>query len=155
MNRLTTAIQTSPRLLGALSALALLAGAPTVVAAQDEDSDVQAEASMTKGEQRLAKMLEGRVAGEPQTCIRTIPTQQITTIEGTAYVYGRGNTIYVQRTRSPEAIDRSDTLVVRRFNGSQLCRQDVATTVDPVNGFFIGVVQFADFVPYTRVDDDG
>jgi hypothetical protein len=99
-------------------------------------------------------MLEGRVAGEPQTCIRTMPTQQMTTIEGTAYVYGRGNTIYVQRTQNPETIDRSDALVIQRFNGTLLCRQDLATTVDPVVGFFTGVVQFEDFIPYTRVDAD-
>lgn len=154
MNRFTNP-GNSPRLLGALSALALLAGAPVAASAADEEGDVQAETAVSKGEQRLAKMLEGRVAGEPQNCIRALPTQQMTTIEGTAYVYGRGNTIYVQRTRTPEAIDRSDTLVVQRFNGSQLCRQDVATTVDPVLGFFTGVVQFDDFVPYTRIDEDG
>ena len=28
-------------------------------------------AQMTRGEEKLAKLLDGRVAGEPQSCIRT------------------------------------------------------------------------------------
>ncbi|MGB3710213.1 MAG: hypothetical protein WA985_00835 [Erythrobacter sp.] len=133
------------------TALGLAAASP--IAAQDAD-DAET-AAMTEGEERLAEMLEGRVAGEPQNCIRQLPTERMTTIDGTAYVYGRGNTIYVQRTRNPEDIDRRDALVTRRFSGSQICRQDIVTKVDPVLGFFTGAVFFEDFVPYTRVEDDG
>ena len=111
--------------------------------------------TLTKGEKKLAKLLEGRVAGEPQTCIRTIPTGRMTTIDKTAYVYGRGNTIYVQRTHNPEQIDRRDVLVTRRFGGgTQLCKVDMTTTIDPLNGFLTGAVFFDDFVPYTRVDEN-
>ncbi|MEL6542283.1 MAG: hypothetical protein AAFP79_14845 [Pseudomonadota bacterium] len=106
-----------------------------------------------KGEKRLERMLEGRVAGEPVNCIRTLPTAPMTTLHSTAYVFGRGHTIYVQRTRNPGQIDNRDTLVLRRFGGGQqLCRQDVATTIDPLTQIFTGAVMFEDFVPYTRVD---
>jgi hypothetical protein len=133
-------------------ALALAVTLP--VAAQTEPGDVESETAQTtlsKGEQRLARMLEGRVAGEPLSCIRNMPSQRMQTIDGVAYVYGSGNTIYVQRTHSPEAIDNNDALVVTRTNGTQLCRFDIATTVDRFNGFFTGAVLFDDFVPYTRV----
>ncbi|GAB4470836.1 MAG: hypothetical protein OHK0018_00340 [Erythrobacter tepidarius] len=141
---------------GLAAALALAFALP--VAAHDQgkqDGETSAEAApMTKGEKRLAKLLEGRVAGEPVRCIRTFPNMPMQTIEKTAYVYGRGDTIYVQRTRNPGDIDESDALVTQRFNASELCKLDQMTTVDRVLGFFTGAVFFDDFVPYTRVKDD-
>ena len=147
-----TALRTAT-LAASAAGLAFLASGPAVA---DEQSD-ETETELTEGEQRLQRMLEGRVAGEPQNCIRTRLNERLTVIDETAYVYGRGHTIYVQRTQNPEDIDRRDTLVSRRFNATELCRQDVITTIDPVLGFFTGAVFFDDFIPYTRVDeeDDG
>lgn len=136
---------------GTIAAAALLAAQPALA----ENHEDEADQAMTEGEARLAEMLEGRVAGEPQRCIRSRLNDKLTVIDETAYVYGRGRTIYVQRTRSPERIDRDDTLVTRRFTGSQLCKLDVTTTVDARNGFFTGAVFFEDFVPYTLADEDG
>ncbi|TAD81832.1 MAG: hypothetical protein EAY70_04380 [Sphingomonadales bacterium] len=138
-------------------ALATLHLAP--LAAQDADSSdvetgTEATPAPTEGEKRLARLLEGRVAGEPLRCIRSLPSQRMQTIEGTAYVYGSGETIYVQRTVNPRQIDDTDTLVTNRFSGTQLCRFDVMTTVDRFNGFFTGAVFFEDFVPYTRVKSE-
>lgn len=134
--------------------LALLGAAP--VAAEDAEEPEEAETAqeMTKGEAQLAEMLEGRVAGEPQNCIRDFRTTRMRTINDTAYVYGRGRTIYVQHTRDPSDIDDDDILVIRKFDGSRLCRLDFIRTVDRFSGFFTGGVQFDKFIPYTRVDDD-
>lgn len=132
---------------GAVAALALVV-APPLLAENHGDH------TMTKGEQELAELLEGRVAGEPQRCIRMTPTERMHVIDDTAYVYGRGRTIYVQRTRHPDQIDDNDTLVSRRFSASQLCKLDTMTTIDAHNGFFTGVVFFEDFVPYTRVEEN-
>lgn len=135
----------------AITGLALLAAGPVLA---DEGNSDQAEVKeMSKGEQRLAKMLEGREAGAPLDCITTHPSNSMVTIADTAYVYGRGNVIYVQRTEDPEGIDRNDVLVTRRHNGTRLCRLDIASTVDRHAGFFTGNVRFAQFVPYTRVKD--
>ncbi|MDJ0641314.1 MAG: hypothetical protein QNJ15_00720 [Erythrobacter sp.] len=128
--------------------LALTAAQPAFA----EEEKVEAE-EMTKGEKRLAEMLENRVAGEPQRCIRTRLNERLRVIDKTAYVYGSGRTIYVQRTRNPDDIDRDDILISRRFNASQLCRLDVVTTANRVAGFFTGAVFFEDFVPYTRVEN--
>ena len=147
-------------LIGCVAAAIALAGSSSLSAqaAAAAQGDLEAEApedeavpAMTKGEARLAKMLQGRVAGEPTSCIRSLANQRVQTIDGTAYVYGSGNTIWVQRTRNPNAIDGNDTLVTNRFSGTQLCRFDITTTIDRVNGFFTGAVFFEDFVPYTRV----
>ena len=141
---------TRPIAMAAAAGLALTFMQPAMA----DDHAEEPAAEMTKGEKRLAKLLEGRVAGEPQRCIRSFPNDRMQTIDKTAYVYGSGNTIYVQRTRNPEDIDRSDALVSRRFNSSQICRMDVTHTIDPFIGMFTGAVFFTDFVPYTRVKKD-
>ena len=159
MNRLSPNSRPLFGLFAAAATIALaglaLAGAPAL--AQDEgESDPPAKEKSErarKGEARLARLLEGRVAGEPRSCIRTMPSGPMTTIDNTAYVFGRGTTIYVQRTRQPDQIDDRDTLVTQRFGGGpQLCRQDIAPTIDPVTQIFTGAVMFEDFVPYTRVE---
>lgn len=143
-------------LTGCFAAALALGIALPATAQSDGAPDVQttAEAApVTRGEKRLAKLLQGRIAGEPVRCIRTLPSQRMQTIDRTAYVYGSGDTIYVQRTRSPRSINDNDALVIRRFNASELCRLDVTTTIDRVQGIFTGAVFFEDFVPYTRVKD--
>ena len=138
---------------GVAAALVLAAGLPAV-AQSGSAADVEAKAeaaSMTKGEKRLAKLLKDRVAGEPVRCIRTMPSLRMQTINRTAYVYGSGDTIYVQRTRDPDQISDGDVLVSNRTNGSELCRLDVVNTIDRILGQFTGTVFFEDFVPYTRV----
>lgn len=141
--------------LATAAAIALAGAYPALASDQGSDEEASApQTEMTEGEKRLARMLEGRVAGEPQNCIRQLLNDQLTVIDKTAYVYGRGRTIYVQRTKNPEDIDRDDALVSRRFNATELCKQDVVTTIDPVLGFFTGAVFFDDFIPYTRVEKD-
>lgn len=106
------------------------------------------------GEEKLAELLEGRVAGEPTSCINDSRTHNnLRIIDETALVYGRGKTIYVNRTRNPDRIDDDDVLVTRRF-GSQICKLDIVRTVDRFSGFPSGNVFLTDFVPYTRVDKE-
>jgi len=144
-------------LIGASAAgLALAAALPAIAQDQgDLEAKAAAPAAQTKGELRLAKLLQGRVAGQPVSCIPTQPRDRMQVIDGTAYVYGAGNTIYVQRTRDPQRIDDSDTLVTNRFSATQLCRLDQTTTIDRFTGIFTGAVFFDDFVPYTRVKAPG
>lgn len=139
---------------GAAAALALAGALPAAAQSAGDIETTAEETPLTKGEKRLAKLLEDRVAGEPVRCIRTLPSQRMQTIDGTAYVYGSGNTIFVQRTRNPDQIDANNALVTTRFNASELCRLDQMTTVDRVLGVFTGAVFFEDFIPYTRVTSD-
>jgi len=105
-----------------------------------------------KGEAKLAKMLQGRVAGAPTDCIRTWTRNDMRTIDGTAYVFGHGDVIYVNRTQDPRSIDEDDTLVVRSTGtGTQLCRTDQITTFDNRANFYTGNVFLSEFVPYRRV----
>jgi hypothetical protein len=149
-----TRVSVLARALIGAGAAALVIGASLPANAQqqgDVEARVDAAAPQTKGEQRLAKLLDGRVAGTPVSCIRTNPRDPVRTIDGTAYVYGSGNTLYVQRTTDPEDIDETDTLIVNRFSATQLCRLDQTTKIDRTTGIFSGAVFFEDFIPYTRV----
>ncbi|QKG72658.1 hypothetical protein HQR01_04470 [Erythrobacter mangrovi] len=110
---------------------------------------------MTKGEAKLAKLLEGRVAGEPTNCIRTFGSRNITQIDGTALVYKDGKTIWVNRTRTPDAIDDSEIMVIKRFDGTNLCRTDHITLVDRLSGSFSGIIILDDFVPYRMPESEG
>lgn len=103
------------------------------------------------GEEQLAKMLEGREAGEPQSCIGLFDSHNLRVIHKTALVYKRGGTVWVNRPANPEDLDYFDVLVLKRTS-SQLCKQDIVTTMDQTTHMFTGSVFLGDFVPYKKVD---
>ena len=112
-------------------------------------------AQMTRGEEKLAKLLDGRVAGEPQSCIRTLGSRNLSQIDGTALTYRDGDTVWVNYTRNPDSIDDRDIMVIDRFSGSSLCRTDQVKLVDRVNGFLSGILLLDEFVPYKKVETEG
>ena len=101
-------------------------------------------------EQRLDKLLDGRVAGRPEHCISTFDTREMQVLDKTAIVYGWGNTIWVNTPRNAEDLDDDDILVTRT-SGSQLCSLDIVTTIDRTAGFYNGSISLGEFVPYRRV----
>jgi hypothetical protein len=102
-----------------------------------------------KNEAKLAKMLEGRTAGEPVSCIPLMKSNRFELIEGVAMVYNVGDTFYVARPTDPKALRRDDIIVIDRFGG-QLCHTDVIHTIDRAGGYFTGVVFLGKFVPYKK-----
>jgi hypothetical protein len=116
-------------------------------AAHAADKPTRAE----KNEARLEKLLEGRTAGEPVSCISAYQSDKLQVIEGVAMVYGSGDTIYVARPSDPRSLRWDDVMVVKR-TGSQLCNTDIMRTVDRMSGFTTGVVFMDKFVPYKRQD---
>lgn len=101
-------------------------------------------------EQRLEKLLEGREAGKPVSCISNHNTRDLEVIDGVALVYRTGTTIYVNRPQNAEDLDDDDILVTRT-TGSQFCRLDMVHTVDRTGYFTTGFISLGDFVPYKRV----
>ena len=102
-------------------------------------------------EQQLAKLLDGRVAGEPKDCISlpTIDSSQI--IDKTAIVYRQGATLWVNTPRSgAESLDDDDVLVTKP-TGSQLCSIDTVQLHDRSSHFWRGFVSLGEFVPYRKV----
>lgn len=129
------------RQIAALALAALAAAAP-------------ASAKDLTGEEQLAKVLEGRVAGKPTDCVPPRPSARLYVIDKTALIYDTGRTIYVNYTADPEALDDDDILVVRDPMPS-LCRTTQITTRDRTGGFFSGAIFLKDFIPYTLPDKEG
>ena len=105
--------------------------------------------SAEENEARLARMLEGRTAGEPVSCISALNSNRIEVIEDVAIVYDSGETIYVARPTNPNALSRNDVIVIDR-HGGQLCNTDVIRTIDRYQGFTTGAVFLDKFVPYKK-----
>jgi hypothetical protein len=110
---------------------------------------LQAKDKLTP-EQRLDKMLEGREAGTPRSCISNFDTRDMTILDGVAIVYRSGSTLYVNRPANAKDLDDDDVLVTR-LTGSQFCRLDIVHTYDRSSRFPNGFISLGDFVPYRRV----
>ena len=127
----------------------VLAGAALALAASAATASRTSEA----GEARLARMLEGRTAGKPVSCIDTLGSStKMQVIDEVALVYDAGKTIYVARPADPNMLRRNDAVVMDRFSPSRLCVQDVMRTIDRYDGFTTGALFLQDFVPYTKND---
>ncbi|WP_374531753.1 hypothetical protein [Novosphingobium sp.] len=111
---------------------------------------VEAKPKLTP-EQQLAKMLEGREAGEPVSCISLQDTRDMTVLDKTAIVYRTGSVIWVNRPTNAEHLD-SDDIMVTHPTGSQFCKLDIVNTVDRSGHFTTGFITLGDFVPYRKVD---
>lgn len=110
-----------------------------------------AQAAPRDPEARLAREIEGRVAGDPVDCIDLHRVRSSRIIDNTAIVYEAGNTLYVNRPRAgAESLDRWDTMVVRPFS-SRLCSVDTIRMIDPTSQIMTGIVFLGEFVPYRRV----
>ncbi len=101
-------------------------------------------------EQRLEKILEGREAGKPVSCISTWSNRSLQILDKTALVYDSGSVIYVNRPANPDVLDDDDVLVVK-LTGSQLCRLDMVSMHDRGGHFYRGFVSLNDFVPYRKI----
>jgi hypothetical protein len=128
------------KITSAFSLAAAAFGAPTV-----------ASAASLPPEARLARMLDGRVAGKPVSCINQRDIRSAEIIDDTAIVYRVGGKLYVNRPRSGASwLDRDDILVTRT-SSSQLCRIDAVNLIDRGSRFPSGFVSLGDFVPYSRI----
>ncbi len=102
-------------------------------------------------EAKLARSLDGRVAGVPVDCLnlRDIKSSQI--IDRTAILYEtRGGTIYVNRPDAgSESLSGWDVLVTRTHM-NRLCSIDVVDLYDSGARMRTGSVFLGPFVPYRK-----
>lgn len=127
---------------------ALMILAASAAALSAAPATISAKAKLTPAEE-LDKLLAGRVAGKPQTCISLSDSRDMRVIDKTAIVYGWGNTIWVNRTNDPASLD-SDDILVSRVWGASLCSLDLLQQHDRSGGFWRGFVSLGDFVPYRK-----
>lgn len=105
-------------------------------------------------EEELAKVLEGRVAGEPRDCLDLMDARGTQIIDKTAIVYRSGKTLWVNRPRGgAETLDTWDVLVSKPF-ASQLCRMDIVHLYDSSSRMPTGFISLGQFVPYRKPKTD-
>ena len=128
-----------PLITATLTAVALLT-APAVTAREKLAPEAQ-----------LEKLLEGRVAGEPQKCIPLSATNGSQIIDKTAIVYRVGSTLWVNRPEGGASSLDDDDILVTKLSGSQLCSIDAVQLHDRSSNMYSGFVALGKFVPYRRV----
>ena len=109
-----------------------------------------------KAEAALAQELAGLRPGKPQTCIDQFITRDASaTSFGETLVYrtagGAGATRYVTQTTGCTGIGgNGDNILITSTPSMQLCRGDIARTIDRVSHFESGSCAMGDFVPYRK-----
>ena len=109
-------------------------------------------ADSKSGEERLAKILKGRVPGPPQRCIYLPSIRESRIIDGTAIIYDAGRTIYVNRPVGGARTMSSSDVMVTKPTSSELCNVDIVRLFDQGTHFQRGFVNLGDFVPYRKPD---
>jgi hypothetical protein len=120
----------------------ILALAATLCAAGALAADVSPEA-------KFAKLIEGKVAGKPVDCIDTRRGSASLSAYGDKLVYTIDRKLlYVSDTNGGcTGVARGDALVTRQFQ-TQLCRGDIARTVNLPAGIDTGSCALGSFTPY-------
>ena len=101
------------------------------------------------GEARLAKLIQGRVAGAPIRCLDTSQRRDLEVVDRTALVFKDGATYYVNRPSGANFLSWSDVPVFKLW-GSQLCSNDLVHLVDRSSGMPGAALSMGEFIPYRR-----
>lgn len=126
------------RFVSTLAAAAMLLAGGAAIAKSNPQAD-------------LAKEIEGRVAGEPVSCINLQNIRNSRIIDHTAIVYDAGSTIYVNYPRGgADSLDQWDVLLTKTY-GSQLCAPEIVQLLDSSTRMQSGWVSLGQFVPYKRI----
>jgi hypothetical protein len=103
-------------------------------------------------EQQLDRLLAGRTAGEPRTCIPLYPSNDSTTISRIGIVYDVGGTRYLTRFQGGCQQLDDDRILVTQTPMTQICRGDLANVWTRNPAMFVGTCTYGDFVPYKKTD---
>jgi hypothetical protein len=97
----------------------------------------------------LEAALSGRIAGPPQVCVNARDLASNTTYVGGAILFRdrTNDVIWLNRptTGGCSFLNPGRTL---KFEGPQLCRENVVTVVDPATGRDVAACGLGEFTPY-------
>ena len=113
-------------------------------------ADTKPQALSPKEQADLNKVLDGKVAGKPVSCVSSINGRNMRAISDTTLVYQVSRTLVYKNELLGRCSGLSwgDTLVLN-LQGSQYCRGDMARVVNLQSGMLSGSCALGDFVPYT------
>ena len=114
-----------------------------------ETSNAQADPLSERDQRRMANLLDGKIAGDPQSCITTRPTTQSSIIGNQAILYRQGAVVYRNDLDGICPTLTSDSVLVsQRYGSSQLCSGEVVQVRDPHSGVSFGSCVLGEFTPY-------
>jgi hypothetical protein len=122
---------------------------PVAIAAAALAAAFPAAAAHEKGEAKLAKLIDGRIAGKPVHCLGTFQRRNMEVVDRTAFVFKDGDTVYVNRPSGANFLTWSDVPVFKIW-GSDLCDKDMVHLHDRSTGMAGPTLSLGEFVPYKR-----
>jgi hypothetical protein len=100
----------------------------------------------------LAEELEGRVAGEPVSCVDQREIRSNRSIgSGVILFEGDSDILWVNRPQGGCPLQFGRTLVTRSTT-MRLCEGEIASVMEPVSGANYGACVLGEFTPYREVD---
>lgn len=102
-------------------------------------------------EARLSRLVQGRVAGEPVSCITLFRDHRVYTVDRLAEVYEVGAIRYVNRFDGGCQALTTDTIAVSRTPTDRLCEGDILDlNSTPAPSIPVGSCTFGKFTPYKK-----
>ena len=100
----------------------------------------------------LNKLLAGKTAGEPFTCLQHYRANDMVRIDDSTVAFKQGTRVYVNHLIGECAnLTSGFYALVTRSNGTGLCRGDMADVRDLSTGMIVGSCAIGDWTPYKRV----
>ena len=137
----------------AMRAMILVMGLGITACAETPKETADRAAAADKTRAALDVELAGLKPGPSQSCLDTFVTRDGSTRSfGDTLVYRTsGGTRYVTQTTGCTGIGgNGDNILITQTPSTQLCRGDIATTVDRTSHVQSGSCGFGDFVPYRK-----
>ena len=110
-----------------------------------------ADAKRMSPQQKLEKILKGRVSGPPSNCIYLPSIRSTEVIEDTAIVYDAGDVLWVNQPRHGANFLGHDDVLVTETHNSSLCSIDLVRLHDRSSLIRTGSISLGKFVPYRKV----
>ena len=113
----------------------------------------QPMARSAQAEAELGKLLAGKTAGKPVSCLQTWRSGNMVIIDDNTVLF-RDTPARVYRNDfrggSCNRLGTGSYALVTKTSGTSLCSGDIAQVVDVAHGFTVGSCVLGDFVPYER-----
>lgn len=104
-----------------------------------------------KAERKLVEALNGRVAGQPVSCVRE--NARMTVIDDSTLLFRDRGVVYLQVPRGAcRGLSRGMTLARNSTGATRLCSGDISSIVDTSSGFSTDACVFGEFIPYAKAN---
>jgi hypothetical protein len=103
-------------------------------------------------QQQFDRMLAGKVAGPPQSCLPHHSSNDMVVIDESTIAFRDGSRrVFVNHMMGGcSNLGGAYALVTRQYGSPDLCRGDIGQVVDLTTHSTVGSCVFGDFIPYTR-----